>query len=207
MYRILILIIIIAFGGWIFWLVKNKRIENKSIGDAYHSFLTLIKFKDDNLLKSLRIISYQLMLISFALLALTAFLPILFLGGHLSGFPLILHVTVAPVFCVTLALTAVFWAHSQRLFSSDWPNLKNKIVQRICSLEDGIASWQKIYFWLFLLVSIPAILSIVLGMYPLFGTEGQATLIVIHRYTTLVLFIVAILHTLGLMVVTEKSNN
>jgi len=205
MYRILLLIIIIALTGWIIWLNKNNRIDKKRINNAYQSFLSLIKFKDDNLLQTLRVISYQLTLISFALLAVTAFLPILILGGHLSGFPLILHVTIAPVFCVALALSAVFWAHSQRLFSSDWPNLKSKIIQNICSLGEEISSWQKIYFWIFLLVSIPAILSIVLGMYPIFGTEGQAALILIHSYSTLILFIIASLHTLGTIAVVDKS--
>jgi len=205
MYRILLLIIIIALTGWIIWLNKNNRIDKKSINNAYQSFLSFIKFKDDNLLQTLRVISYQLTLISFVLLAVTAFLPILILGGHLSGFPLILHVTIAPVFCVALALSAVFWAHSQRLFSSDWPNLKSKIIQNICSLGEEISSWQKIYFWIFLLVSIPAILSIVLGMYPIFGTEGQAALILIHSYSTLILFIIASLHTLGTIAVVDKS--
>jgi hypothetical protein len=205
MYRILLLIIIIALVGWIIWLNKNKRIDNKSINGAYQSFLDLIKFKDGMVLNSLRILSYQITWISFILLALTAFLPIIILGGHLSGFPLILHVTIAPVFCVALALSAIFWAHSQRLFSSDWLNLKSRFVEKIFSLKDGIKSWQKIYFWLFLIFSIPAILSIVLGMYPFFGTEGQANLILIHSYSTLILFIIASLHTLGTVAVKDKS--
>jgi len=206
MYRIILLLIVIALAGWVFWLTKNNRIDKTIIRNAYRSFFDLIKFKNDNLLQTMRIISYQLTLISFVLLALTAFLPILIFGGHLSSFPLILHVTIAPVFCLTLALSAVFWAHSQRLFSSDWPNFKSRFIQQVCSLKEGIASWQKVYFWLFILISIPAILSIVLGMYPVFGTEGQATLIVIHSYSTLFLFIVATFHTFGLMAVSDKKS-
>lgn len=194
-----------AIVGWIYWLQKNNKIDKKLPGEAYQSFLNLIKFKDNIILRPLRIISYQLTLISFILLALTAFFPIIILGGHLSGFALVLHVTVAPVFCISLALSAVLWAHHHRLFSSDWPNIKNNIADRIFLLENGVSSWQKLYFWLFLLISIPAILSIVLGMYPLFGTEGQAMLIIIHSYSTLLLFILISLHTVGMMRLTERS--
>jgi hypothetical protein len=206
MFRVLILLIFIAIAGWKIWLFKNNRIDKKVFLSGFQSFLTLIRFKDADKLRALRVISYQLTFASFLLLALTAYLPVLLFGGHLSGFPLILHVTVAPVFCVFLALSAVLWAHSQRLFSSDWLQIKSETSKKIFALRGGIASWQKVYFWLFLVFSVPAILSIVLSMYPLFGTEGQSNLIIIHSWSTLLLFIIGIMHTLGVAAIVEEND-
>ena len=206
MYRILLLISLIAIAGWIFWLIRNNRFNKSIIDKNYRSFLTLIRFKDDNLISTVRIISYQLTLILFILLAISAFIPILIDGGHLTGVPLILHVTIAPFFCITLATSALFWAHSQRIHLVDWTNLKSLILKRFLKFDHELSGMQKIYFWIFLLVSVPAILAIILSMYNFFGTEGQEVLIIIHRYATLFLFIIATIHTLGLIVIPEKSN-
>ena len=51
---------------------------------------------------------------------------------------------------------------------------------------------QKISFWLIVLVSLPVILSILLTMYPLFGTHGQEVLLYLHEYSALILVLVVV---------------
>ena len=54
---------------------------------------------------------------------------------------------------------------------------------------------QRIAFWLIIFLALPLILSIVLSMFPYFGTHWQELLLSIHRYTALVFTLVAIVHT------------
>jgi hypothetical protein len=44
-------------------------------------------------------------------------------------------------------------------------------------------------------LALPVILSVVLSMFPLFGTDGQEFLLNLHRYSALLLALVAIVHT------------
>jgi cytochrome b561 len=72
---------------------------------------------------------------------------------------------------------ALMWAENRRFNKNDWPYL------------------QKICFWLIIILAIPLILSIVLSMFPLFGTKGQEFLLDTHRYCALLLALVAIVYT------------
>jgi hypothetical protein len=49
-------------------------------------------------------------------------------------------------------------------------------------------------FWLLIFLALPLILSIVLSMFPLFGTHHQEILLALHGYVALVFTIVAIVH-------------
>jgi len=44
-------------------------------------------------------------------------------------------------------------------------------------------------------LALPVILSIVLSMFPLFGTDGQEFLLQLHRYSALLFALVAIMYT------------
>jgi len=203
MYQIILILSVLAVIAWIIWLSKKGRIDNKSskqvITDSYTALRTRLRFKDRKPITNLRILSYQLSLIFTALLVLSGFLPVILTGDHLSGLPLILHVTIAPFFCVSLAIFALFWAQTRRFTSEDVRLFKDNSFFRIFSENEISPAWEKVIFWLFLVFAVPAILSIVLSMYPLFGTEGQEVLLQTHRYTTLCLFILTVLHSVAVI--------
>ena len=109
-----------------------------------------------------------------------------------------LHATFAPVFAGCLAVLAVMWAHNCRFNRGDWPWLQ-RIIHREIASNEAVAEKkglvQKICFWLIVVLALPVILSIVLSMFPLFGTKGQDFLLNMHRYSTLLLALIAIVHT------------
>ncbi len=150
----------------------------------------------------LRILVYLLALLCFVVLAVTGFYPTLVLGEHISGYLLMIHATFAPVFAVCLAVLAVMWASRCRLSYSDWPGFQ-RFVQRVTLVKStandtphkSSGLGQKITFWLIIFLALPLILSIILSMFPLFGTHWQELLLSTHRYTALVFAMVVIVHT------------
>jgi len=149
----------------------------------------------------LRKLVYLLALLCFVVLAVTSFYPTLILGVHISGYLLMVHATFAPVLAVCLAVLAVMWAHNSRLEQSDCPLLQ-RILQRVIRLKTASEPLckssllgQKIAFWLIIFLALPLILSIVLSMFPFFGTYWQEFLISTHRWTALVFAVVVIVYT------------
>jgi uncharacterized membrane protein YagU involved in acid resistance len=114
-------------------------------------------------------------LVCFLGLVITGFYPEMVFGESISGYWLILHTAFAPVFAVSLAVLAVMWAGK-------------------CYLRKGEWNLQKIFFWLIVILAVPVILSIVLSMFNLFGTEGQEFLLQLHRYSALLLALIAIVY-------------
>ena len=132
--------------------------------------------------------SILITLLSFYILAITGILPVLITGQHLSGILLITHVTVAPVFIVASLISILFLVHRLRLNENDWQLVKDRSIntgQKLRSLF-----FEKIEFWIAFIMVVSAILSIILMMYPIFDTAGQEMLLNIHRYSTLVLFLI-----------------
>jgi hypothetical protein len=89
-------------------------------GTALHLWRERKRLAPGSTRDNLRRMSYGLSAGFLLLLALTGFLPVLFLGGHLSGALLIIHVTVAPLFALCLSALALLWAHRLRFDEADW---------------------------------------------------------------------------------------
>ena len=150
----------------------------------------------------LRKLVYLFALLCFVVLAITGFYPLLVLGKHISGYPVMVHATFAPIFAICLAVLAVMWASSCRFAYSDWPWFK-RFVQWITSVKSsgeeahgktpGLG--QKVAFWLIIFLALPLILSIVVSMLPFIGSHWQESLLSMHRYTALVFALVGIVHT------------
>ena len=148
---------------------------------------------------------YAFAVLCFFVLAGTGFAPILFSGDHLTGILLVIHVTVAPLFALSLSAAALLWAHSLRFDEEDWrvvrhlgdPGLREKTVR--------FAS--KVGFWLILLLSLPLMLTVILELFPLFGTEGVAILIQLHGYSALFLMLVALAHLYITIAYAHQSTN
>ena len=162
-----------------------------------HIFTLLFLEQKLNVVGILRKLIYLLALLCFVILAVTGFYPVLIHDKHLTGYLLMLHATFAPVFAACLAVLAVFWADNCRLNKNYWPWLQRLLGREAINkaAAEKYELLQKICFWLIVILALPVILSIVLSMFPLLGTKGQEFLLNTHRYSTLLLAMVAIVYT------------
>ena len=151
--------------------------------------------KPGNALGVLRGLFYLLTLALFLILAITGFVPVVFFGGHLTGILLLVHVTAAPVFALSLALLSLLWAHRQRFTAENWETITTLAARKHVAPDRLGDLGRKICFWLILFFALPLILSIILGVFPLFGTEGQESLVLLHGISALLLTITAVVHT------------
>ena len=131
----------------------------------------------------IKILIYAATSLSILILAITGFWAALVRGESLSGYPLMLHCTAAPVFCMFLPASLVVWAERYKFGAGDWQKGRRNVGLR------------KINFWILMTAAIPVILSMVLSMLPLWGTVGQEFLYELHRYSTVILVMAAIGHT------------
>jgi hypothetical protein len=158
----------------------------------------------DTSLGIMRRLVYLAAFYGFALLALTAFIPVLLLGEHLTGVFLVIHVTVAPFFALSLAGCALLWSHRLRFRSTDW-HLARRIVRgQPPDARTLVKFLVRAGYWVILLCSLPLLLSIILEMYPLFGTEGLEILVQLHGYSALILLIAVLAHTFLVMTYAEE---
>jgi cytochrome b subunit of formate dehydrogenase len=129
-------------------------------------------------------------------LVITGFVPMIFLGKSITGVWLMVHATAAPVFAACVAILAVLWADNNRLDKNYWPWL-NKILQRQPKSTSAPRKHElglKISFWIIMVFSLPVILTAILSMFRIFGTDGQVVLLQLHRYSTLLLSLFAIIY-------------
>ena len=171
-------------------------------------FVTLLFVEQKwSLLGVLRKLVFLLAILCFVILAITGFIPRVVFGVAISGWWLMIHATAAPVFAACMAILAILWADRNRLDKNYWP-LLNRILGR--QPKSVVAPERhelklRICFWIILVLSLPVILSAVVSMFPLFGTHGQEVLLQIHRYSTLLLSLFAIVY-LDLAALTEMNS-
>jgi hypothetical protein len=122
-------------------------------------------------------VSYAAMGLAVAVLAFTGIG--VFVSGHapMTHWVLMVHMAAAPVFALGLAGVAMTWADLCRKNSP--PRL-------------GAAA--KVLFWIILACGLIVILSGVVPMTPLFGTDGQVVLYLTHRYAGITLAMAVLLH-------------
>ena len=210
MFRILSIVVFILSFVWIFRYMKKSDISLKNISDYYVaalknslSNLKLIKSKKHSKnLESLKNIVYLISILEFFVMVITGFAPLIFIGNNLTGIFLLVHVTIAPIIAITFAILVILFAHSNRFNNSDITIADKNSGKRKINFK--ITSYLKLNFWLISLFSIPAMLSIILGMFPLFGTEGQINLLETHRYSVLIISVLVIFH-IGLLSVNNKQ--
>jgi cytochrome b subunit of formate dehydrogenase len=167
-------------------------------------FFTLLFVEQKwGLIGALRKLVFLLSMLCFVLLVVTGFVPMFFLGKSITGWWLTVHATTAPIFSACVAVLAVLWADKNRLDKNYWPWL-NRILQRqpkSSAVPQRHELKLKICFWAILVLSLPVILSAVVGMFAWFGTYGQQVLLQFHRYSTLLLslFIIVYLYLASLI--------
>lgn len=162
-----------------------------------HLFTLLLLEQKLSFIGILRKLVYLLALFCFVVLVVTGFYQLLVSGEHLSGYLMMLHATFAPIFAACLAALAVMWAHNCQFNKNYWPWLQ-RILRREPINKAAVEKFElgrKICFWLIIILALPLSLSIVLSMFPLFGTAVQEFLLNLHRYSALLLALIAIVHT------------
>jgi cytochrome b subunit of formate dehydrogenase len=149
--------------------------------------------RQERRLDYLRRIVYGMSAIFFVLLGVTGFAPVLLFGDHLSGVLLIIHVTIAPLFALSLSALALLWAHRLRFEEPDWRFVLGLGRRKPPEAALLVRLALKVGFWLALCFSLPLMLTIILGLFPLFGTEGETALTRLHGYSALLLMTVALI--------------
>jgi len=169
---------------------------------AIHVFSLLLIEQRASLLGALKKLCYLLAMVCFLVLAITGFWPTLVRGEHISGFLMYIHATFAPIFALCLAILALTWAGSNRFVASDCPWLQ-RLLRRVTRLRlpADDRPWRcslaiyKLAFWAILFLALPLILSIVVSMFHLLGTDWQHLTLALHRWTSLVFAVAVIIHT------------
>jgi hypothetical protein len=121
---------------------------------------------------------YLLFLLAVLLQAISSF-GMIIAGQRMHGWMLVMHMSSAGLFAVTLTVLAVLWAEQASFESVGTP-----------LFYPG----EKVAFWLTLVAGLSTILSAMLGMMSWFGSDGQITLLRVHRYSALLLLICAVFH-------------
>jgi cytochrome b subunit of formate dehydrogenase len=145
---------------------------------------------------------YLLAVLSFLVLAITGFYPVLVQGKHISGFGMMIHATFAPIFALCMAFLAITWAGANQFAAEDCPWV-SRLIRRVTRLQVAAddrpcrcsLTLYKAAFWALLFLSLPLILSIVISMFHLLGTPWQHATLAMHRWVGMVFVIVAIIHT------------
>ena len=201
MFRILSFLLIV---GSLIWLYNFGKKNGFTISDLFKKFFSNFKNLINNIsslknelfaqkIKIIKNIFYTITTSLFLVMAISAFLPAIIIGGNLSGIFLLIHVSFAPFFAISLAITIVLFAHSNQFAKNDFVSQNEIENNKLPKFNND--GYLKLIFWLMAIFSLPAIISIILNMFPLFGTEGQNILLEIHRYSTLLMFILVVLQS------------
>jgi hypothetical protein len=144
---------------------------------------------------SLRVISWTVAAASALALAATGLAPYLIAGSPISGALLVLHVTIAPLFAVSVTLATLLWAEHHVPESADWRSVfATRPLVGGHQPGDASASFAKLCFWLLLLLAPVIVGSILLSMLPAFGTQSQRTLLTLHNLSAVAFLVIGTLH-------------
>ncbi|HEX9653751.1 MAG TPA: hypothetical protein VGA99_08565 [bacterium] len=193
MFQIISIISFLAVIAFVVYRDKGSFLQSKA-SDTVRDLLDAVGIVTENLTDDWRRLILFLLRVSFAALLITGFIPVL-IGSAVSGFVLILHLLAAAVFAIGLMTISLLQAHQQRFNGSDWQSLRHLIEKKSVTKKlqaQILVLANKITFWLILLLALPLLGSILLSMYPLFGTDGQRVLLLWHGYSALLLFIVVV---------------
>lgn len=201
--QISIISFVIVFGAvFLHCLIFPARGERKRrpidiLKKIVHLITLLFIEQKLTLIGVLRKLIYLLAIFSFLVLAVTGFYGQLIKGEQISGYFLMVHVTFGGILAFCLAALAVMWSESCRFDKDYFPRL-NRFLHSYCESEkpsDKSEFIRKMSFWLIVVLALPLILSVILSMFKIFGTEWQEFLEEVHRYVALALLLIVIIHT------------
>ena len=116
--------------------------------------------------------------ISFIGMAITGFFPLILGNTTLNRWWMILHVSIAPLFSILLAIGALYCAKKMGIDFKDSPESK----------------LSRILFWFFLFLFIPNALSILFSMNTWFVSSTQYVFLEVHFYSAIGMLLLVVLH-------------
>ncbi len=125
-------------------------------------------------------------LVSVAMLGVTSFYTVLRFGG-MHGWWLFAHMFGAGALTGVLPLLALTWCGASRFGRLTQRQLEESYLPRFFWIP-------RVMFWLFLLAGFVVLLTMLVSMLPLFGTEGMEILLDIHRYAGLLAVVTLFIH-------------
>jgi hypothetical protein len=118
----------------------------------------------------------------------------LFSGQRLAGYPLMVHVAMAPALLAGAVLVTLFWAQENAFTRADWTGVRHPAGGADAG---GARAWlvvlRKICFWIAMVAVIPATSSATLVMFPVLASVRQDALFLAHRYSVVPLAVAATL--------------
>ena len=145
-------------------------------------------------LARLKRLGCTLALVSLFLLFVSGFSGRLLFGEQIHGYTLMLHVGLAPIFVICVGFVVITWGQQCLLNENDRQRLTSLLCLKKQEVADTPDFGWKLTFWLAAFLVVPVSLSMVLGMFPIFGTHGQETLHCLHQYTALALTLTVLIH-------------
>ena len=153
---------IFIFLVLVFWLIQRFQSNHISLTNS-KKWLSL---QINNKFRSFKNSVYIIAILCIVILAITGFIPFLILGKPLSGFTLLLHVTVSPFFAVCMVILTLSWAHYHRFKTENWQWIKLFVINRKTAQSDISGKndfLKKLFFWLIIFFSL-TVISIVLSI-------------------------------------------
>ena len=143
------------------------------IRNFIHIFSMLLIEQKLSFISVIKRLVFLLALLSFLVLAITGFYHRLLYNTEITGYFLVIHVTFGAVLAVCLALLSLFWAENFRFDKNYLPRLRSFLhIQPFSGPpSDSTELLRKICFWLIFILALPLILSSVLSMFNIFGTD------------------------------------
>jgi len=205
------IIILIASIVYFFYALSKKGIEIKDLNSIIRNGMRESDSNSANKKKNSGFHKFKMLFVHinmalFILMFLTSFLPTSFTGGHLTGLFLIIHITLAPLFSLSLATLILIYSYELKLNYTDFVNSREWLKNNNKNNRKYFISYIKILFWLLTIISIPLLLSIILSFFPITGIEWQNFYLVVHRISALI-FTLAILGLIYFLVNLLKNNS
>jgi hypothetical protein len=114
---------------------------------------------------------------------ITGFGPTL-VFDEVAGWPLLIHLTGAPVFIMGLALMAIVRADRYRFGGGEHAAGSPNLVEKLA-------------FWIGITLGLLNVVSMLAAMLPVFGYAGQEALIETHQVSALLLVIAAVVYVVA----------
>ena len=216
-YNILVILVVLISLQLLNWIM-NRQYTLKSI---YNNFLLFLKYDFKKISKSknqsvrtyIKLIKSMLFFASvllFFIMASSGFLPFIFMSTSLSGLALIIHITAAPLFCLSYAIFIVLSAFQYMYDEDDYIYIfKRKMLRKSGDIKPVQSLFLlKSTFWISAAISLPVIGSIILSLYPIFSTSEMDILLIIHKYSVLIFtisFVIQVYYSIILRM-QEKNN-
>ena len=109
------------------------------------------------------------------------------------------HVGVAPVFYFSLLAALIVWGEDCCFGEADCKWMEHRLKDPLgdpanCPGTGRFDPIQKSYLWCAGLLGLVLLATMLLSMVPLFGTDGQELMLLIHRWAALLLLMLTIFH-------------